>query len=192
MGRKSNNWTVTFPDVVGDVRVNLSYIDRRTDKSGGPTACWPWTAASHRQGYGMVGGYRIATNKKIMVTVHRVLLKQKLGYDPGFSVDAVHNCGNMRCVNPDHIIPGNPTVLSQIKRRLGRMQGGRAKGWRSSKPRQNFKYRFGVDNIRGLAQGTLTPEQFAQRTGCKLAAARRTLRYIQSGKSYGWAIREQK
>lgn len=192
MGRKRNNWTVTFPDVVGDVRVNLSYIDRRTDKSGGPTACWPWTAAKHRQGYGMVGGYRIATDKKIMVTVHRVLLKQKLGYDPGLGVDAVHDCGNMRCVNPDHIIPGNPTVLSQIKRRLGKIQGGRAKGWRADKPRKNFKYRFGVDNIRGLAQGTLTPEQFAQRTGCNLSTARRTLRYIQAGSSYGWALREQK
>lgn len=192
MGRKRHNLLETFPDIVADVRVNLNYIERRSDRSGGPHACWPWLAASHRQGYGMVGGYRIATQTKIMVTVHRILLKQKLGYDPGQSVDAVHTCGNMRCVNPAHIVAGNAKLLSEIKRSTGRSSGGRRVGFRAIKPRNNYRYRFGVDNIRKLARGLITAEQFAAATGCTLATARRTQRYILSGRSYGWALREIK
>jgi hypothetical protein len=191
-GRKKNNWLLVFPDVVGDVRVNLRAIEDRIDQSAGPMACWSWRGGSHRQGYGMIGGYRIATKTKLMVTVHRVLLKQKLGYDPGLQVDAVHTCGNMRCVNPAHIIPGNARLLTQIKRQNGRKIGGRAVGWRARGPRQQRFYRYGAENIRELGHYIITPEEFAERNRISVTTARRILRYIESGRSYAWARKAEK
>lgn len=192
MGRRTIPIETKFPDIVGDVRVNLAFIQARIDSSAGAEGCWSWRGGRHRQGYGMCGGYRIATQKQLMVTVHRVLLKQKLGYDPGYSVDAVHTCGNMACVNPAHIQPGDARMLTRLKKERGVKIGGRPVGWRAKGPRQQRFYRYGADNIRQLAQGAITPEQFAQVAGCNLATARRTLRYILLGKSYGWALKEQK
>lgn len=70
------------------------------DKSGGPDACWHWTGAKHRDGYGVVWD-GVTTQK-----AHRLALRLS-GIEPpdrkatGLVVD--HLCKNRACVNPAHM-----------------------------------------------------------------------------------------
>ena len=72
----------------------------KVDRSGGPTACWPWLAACSGRGYGhvWVGG------AKRQETAHRVAYELLVGPIPaGLTID--HLCRNRRCVNPAHLEP---------------------------------------------------------------------------------------
>jgi hypothetical protein len=191
MGRPKIPLDTKYPDQIADVRVNLSFIYSRMDTSAGPTACWTYRGAHHRQGYPMCGGVRLPDMTKIMMTIHRLFLKQKLGHDPGSSVDAVHTCGNMRCINPDHLVPGDARLLTQLKIQRGNYNMGRPVGYRLTAPRRQ-NYRYGVDNLRALYRRTITIEEFAARTGCTVVQARRLRKEIDTGQCYGWVGREAK
>lgn len=73
----------------------------KVDRSSGPNACWPWTAARTPLGYGVfhVPGTRRNT------LAHRYAL---LGaYVPGSSdVVVMHHCDNPPCCNPTHLQRG--------------------------------------------------------------------------------------
>ena len=186
MARTKVNAEIKWPDIVGDVRVDLAKVYNKIDDSAGPNQCWSWSGPRHRQGYGMCGGQRIDTGKKIMMTIHRLLLKEKLGYNPGDTVDAVHTCGNMRCVNPDHIVAGNASMIFKLHyKRTGRYPG-RLHGVRLNKPRQQ-NYRYGIDNIKQLATGQITSQEFARRTGMTATQASRIKWNIDNDVSYYWA-----
>lgn len=188
MGRKKDPLynLKTYPDTVGDVRCSLTYVYDRIDDSAGPNACWSYTGAKHRQGYGMVGGIRIATGKKIMMTVHRLLLKIKLGHNPGDHVDAMHTCGNMTCVNPDHIVEGNAKEILELRVKRTGIHFGKPRGSLLNKPR-NQTYVYGFDNIVDLAQERMSPEEFARRTGITEAQAKKIKWNIDTGRGYRWA-----
>lgn len=174
-----------WPDVVADVRVDLDKVYSKIDDSAGPNACWSWTGPRHRQGYGMIGGQRIATGRKIMMTIHRLLLKVKLGYDPG-TADAMHTCGNMRCVNPAHIVLGDAAQILKLREQRTGKRFGKPPGYKHTKPREQ-KYSYGLDNIVDLAQDRITIEEFALRANVPVYRARKIQKEIESGESYTWA-----
>lgn len=188
MGRKKNppGFSKSFPDTVADVKCNLTSVYNKIDDSAGPNACWTWTGPRHRQGYGMTGGVRISTGKRIMQTVHRLLLKVKLGRDPGNSVDAMHTCGNMTCVNPAHIIEGNAKEILELRVARTGVRFGKPAGKLNDGPR-NQTYVYGFDNIVDLAQGRITTDEFARRTGITLLRAQKVKSNINNGYSYRWA-----
>lgn len=65
---------------------------------GGPTECWPWTAARNTKGYGQFK----ASGK--LVPAHRWAYEQIVGKIPdGLQID--HLCRNRGCVNPGHMEP---------------------------------------------------------------------------------------
>ena len=85
------------------------YVDKYTDKSGGPDACWMWTGPTNGKGYG-----RIALRAHRSLTPHRVQCERFNGPIPaGHEVDhlchvagdctLVLDCPHRSCVNPKHL-----------------------------------------------------------------------------------------
>lgn len=76
-----------------------SRLDQHSDRSGGPDACWPWTARRSSDGYG-----RIRVGDRSSVEAHRVSYEALVGpIPPGLTID--HLCRNRACVNPAHLEP---------------------------------------------------------------------------------------
>lgn len=72
----------------------------KVDRSGGPRACWPWTASRQPDGYGKVnrrGRYLVASH---------VALEIALGRDLAPGEFSCHRCDNPPCCNPAHLFPG--------------------------------------------------------------------------------------
>ena len=86
-------------------RLDAGFWDRM-DRSGGPTACWPWRGAIQtrsKQGHGGYGWFsrggkvRYAHRHALELTIGRVL-------EPGEV--AMHSCDNPPCCNPAHLRAG--------------------------------------------------------------------------------------
>lgn len=68
-------------------------FNRLVDRSAGPDACWPWTGALNKKGYGRFGN---TTAQRACVLFDREI-------PIGHTVD--HLCRNRACVNPLHLEP---------------------------------------------------------------------------------------
>jgi hypothetical protein len=91
------------------------------DKSKGPDACWPWTGAQRKHGYGVV------KRQGKRFTAHRVAYEQKHGPVPA-NLSVRHLCDNPPCCNPAHLIVGthaeNMAEMSLRGRARGKAPGG--------------------------------------------------------------------
>lgn len=93
-----------------------SYVD----KSGGPTACWPWTKFIHPKGYGiyLVRGWGKRTSR-----THRIAYELTYGPIPD-DLYACHHCDNPACCNPNHIFIGTQKDNMQDAARKNRTSKG--------------------------------------------------------------------
>lgn len=73
----------------------------RVDRSGGPDACWPWTGARDRNGYGWFWLYGRNTRAP------RAVVALLLGEIPAPEVFVCHHCDNPICCNPAHLFTGS-------------------------------------------------------------------------------------
>lgn len=80
----------------------------------GPDECWPWTGATHGNGYG-----RIRAGRRVR-PAHQVAWEIENGkpFPPG--AYGCHRCDNPICVNPAHIWPGTHSENIQDAVRKGR------------------------------------------------------------------------
>jgi hypothetical protein len=90
-------------DSAGEVLTMKKTLEERfwakVDKSGGPSACWLWTASTNK-GYGQL---EIDGRPE---GAHRIAYKLSIGPIPnGLSV--CHSCDNPPCCNPSHLFLGS-------------------------------------------------------------------------------------
>ena len=113
-------------------------IDRylaKVDKSGGPDACWNWTASLNK-GYGQLGAGPcppgVARNNRVPLKAHHVAYELEHGaIPPGAFV--LHRCDNPRCCNPSHLFLGtqadNVRDMDSKRRRVTADRRGEAHGY---------------------------------------------------------------
>lgn len=107
----------TLPPIVAVDRVARFWA--RVDRSGGGSACWPWTAAINGNGYGSTAW------KGRICTPHRIAYELLVGPIPdGMDLDHLchtrdqfcrggKTCPHRRCANPAHLepVPGLVNVM---------------------------------------------------------------------------------
>jgi len=142
---------------VGDVMYKPEYLNSHQEPQA--TGCIHWTGGKHRQGYGMVGGIRVKGMHPIMQTVHRLVLKIKLGRGLKKGENAIHTCSNPICCNPDHIIVGDLSKRNEIMHANGRWQPGPKVAGVVVK--QNHKYKYSEEEI--IFGRTATSAEIAKR-----------------------------
>jgi len=176
---------VKYPDEYGNIRLNLAKLQVKLDRCvWDANGCLIWNQARHPQGYGMFSIYNKNTKKRGMATVHRILLKVKTHSDLA-GLDAVHTCGNERCVNIDHLFVGDHHDVFQGQRDRGTNRLFRPVGTRFDRP-YNKKYRYEIQNILDLYHGVITAEQFAQKENISRNRTIKLASDLRSGRSYRW------
>lgn len=94
------------------------------DKSGGPDACWPWTAGRSPEGYGRFQSGGRGTPK---IRAHRVAYALTTGQDPG-ELLVLHSCDNPPCCNGTHLFTGDHDTNMTDMAVKGRIAGERNPG----------------------------------------------------------------
>lgn len=138
------------------------------DRSGGPTACWPWVGTRFQTGY---GAYRPGPGQN-QRGAHRVAYELTTGeIGPGLLV--CHTCDEPPCCNPAHLFTGTPAENSADMVAKGRQargeRGGRAKLTEGA-----------VRSIRQLLGEGQPPGSIARRFG----VSRWTVREIAAGRRW--------
>lgn len=88
-------------------RTTVERFWAKVDTSGGPDACWPWTARLDCHGYGRLN----ITSRWVMA--HRFSYELHVGPIPeGHQLD--HLCRNRACQNAKHLEP--VTLLENVRR----------------------------------------------------------------------------
>lgn len=142
----------------------------KVDRSGGPDACWTWTASQRIAfGYGM---FCISRFKS--VSAHRFSWELHNGPIPkGLSI--LHRCDNPKCVNPAHLTIGSQKENIQDASQKGRLV--RPSGARNGQSKLTDK---DVQTIRRLRAQKVPIATVAAQFGVSLA----TISMIVHGKRW--------
>lgn len=132
----------------------------RVDKSGGPSACWPWTGRISKNGYGRVKARRRT------IGAHRYALMITDGEPPEHKPFACHSCDNRPCCNPAHLRWGSAKENSQDAVERGRARGGVVK--------------IDREQVIALHRAGLSSKQIGQHVGAHPASVWRVLKAIDS------------
>lgn len=143
----------------------------KVDRSGGPDACWPWTASLNRPKH--ADGYpQIALDNdgpKILATYASWLLHH--GELPPKAKRVCHACDNRKCVNPAHLFLG--TQSDNIKDAVAKGRHDPMPGTRHPRHKLDDEK---VRELRRLAEeGTFTLKALAAKFGIAPPTAKRII-----------------
>lgn len=102
----------------------------KVDKSGGPNACWPWTAARDESSKWDYGEFGLRGEDGIYRPIHAHRMAYMLHNDVELSprVFVRHRCDNPPCCNPKHLRAGTAKQNTGDAVRRGRMAKGERHG----------------------------------------------------------------
>ena len=149
----------------------LSYIDIKDDVS----ACWLWTAARDRKGYGKYSYPRKADTDK-QVAAHRAAYVIASGETIVSTQYVCHECDNPPCCNPAHLYIGNARTNMRDRDQKGRQARGEEQG-------SSVLTREQVTEIRRLYLADTTLSQI--RIGKMFGVRSNTIHNILKGTSWG-------
>lgn len=102
---------MTFHKYTPEERLELFWS--RIDKSGGPDACWIWTASHNAGGYG-----NMWWDERVQPS-HRISYELAYGAIPE-GLQVCHHCDNRPCCNPTHFFLGRHLENNRDKESKGR------------------------------------------------------------------------
>ena len=143
----------------------------KVDRSGGLDACWPWTKARGRTGYGQWHPFA-----KVHTPAHRFALALKLGRNIAPDEVAMHLCHNPPCCNPTHLKEGSYSQNMQHSADDGRAFVGQLNAMAALTEAQ-------VIDLRARAVKEYRPGWFAER-GRELGVASSTIARVVHGKDW--------
>ena len=123
------------------------------DKSGGPSACWPWKASVDKNGYGYIRWDGRRAQK-----AHRVAWMISTGKSVPRGQCVLHTCDSPGCCNPKHLWLGTNKDNAQDKVVKGRQARGASNGAVQLTESEVFW-------IRRLVQGGVSRVSVAKKTG---------------------------
>lgn len=90
----------------------------KVDRSGGPSACWPWLCGRDKDGYG-----KFWMRNGRTIRAHRYAVRL---LEPGNSKERVgkHSCDHPWCCNPAHVSVGSQAQNQAEKAKRGRSLQG--------------------------------------------------------------------
>lgn len=151
-------------------RSNAERFWPKCDRSGGPTACWPWQRSTTSSGYGKFGWTDPETGVHQTLHAPRVAFFLTHGYWPQF---ACHSCDNPLCCNPAHIFDGTPADNMHDMWRKGRARPGRVPG------KRNGRAKFAEADILAIrtrhAQGDISTYKLAEQYGVVPSTVRKII-----------------
>lgn len=127
-----NRLSVPITTQCGDLNTVTMLIEdfwQCFDRSGGPSACWPWLFGRNDEGYGVMRYHGVVVKVHVVAfeTHHRRPVKR--------GMKLRHSCDNPPCGNPAHLIEGTQgeNISDQYfrgrrKRRLGGRRGAQEAG----------------------------------------------------------------
>jgi hypothetical protein len=150
-------------------RIPQNTTDRFWGKAEKTEACWLWTAAHDRKGYGKfsVGSARNSdgSRRNSMVSAHRFSYEMAYGDiqkgDGYHGICVLHRCDTPSCVRPDHLFLGtnsdNVHDMDTKGRRINKQPCGSKHG-NAVLTEENVRAIFGRHKIDGVTQIQLSRE----------------------------------
>lgn len=142
-------------------------------KKGKLRECWPWTAATDKDGYGIFG-----TESTTAAKAHRVAYQLKYGVDPGL-LKVLHRCDNPPCVNPRHLYMGTPMDNMQDKIMRGRERYIRGEECHTAKLTAVQVQAIRKHHAEGMSSGLLANTFGVTRDNVYLIVKGKTWKHIQ-------------
>lgn len=146
----------------------------KVDKTGGPDACWLWTAARTSRGYGVFG--KVAGDAS---RAHRVAYELANGVELDKGAVVMHTCDNPPCVNDSHLRLGSHAENMADKVTKGRGALGESVGTSKLTAVQ-------VANIRVFAALGVINARLAEQYGVSQTAIGMIVNRITWAKTPGW------
>jgi hypothetical protein len=137
MGRKRT----AFPDLCWDVWISIADFHSKYDIDP-VTGCWNFVrGAAHRLGYRFIGGRDAVTDRRRMLTAHRVSWRIHHGAITQPNIN--HLCHNRQCVNPAHLYQGDQRSNMRDMWAAGRAPQQRG----NQRPRPHKGLKWGPRNL---------------------------------------------